>query len=127
MSTNILRGIAIGLWILTGLGFLLPALLPGSTGTRIVGPVLLALAVAWTALVPRDASAQTQEKERGWRGSAISWTALGLPRRALAAWGLLVALAVALVIIRTGDRRSFLFAAFTTLVAAVLTWNTRAR
>lgn len=107
----LIRGIALGLWILAGLAFLLGALLPGSAGGDLLGPVLLAAAVGWIGLMP---SAQTTRD-------------MPARRAFLVLLGVALAFGIALTIVRNGDRRSFLFVAFTALVAAALAYGARHR
>lgn len=107
MSSELYRGITLGLWILAGASFLLEALLPGSAGAGILGPVLLAAALGWTVIGQRD----TRSPSVG--GPVPSRAALGFLGAALAA-------GIALVIVRDGDQRSFLMVAFVAITAVVL-------
>jgi hypothetical protein len=101
----IVRGVALGLWILTGLAFLVSALFPGSTGAAFLGPLLLTCAVFLTALAPRGAVLNRKNPTR---------------RLLYMVGAALLVLAIALTIIRTGDQRSFLFALFITIAALAL-------
>lgn len=107
LPPSVFHGVAIGLWALAGLSYLVRALLPGSAAQGIAGPLLLAAAVAWTALLPTSAAARPA----------------GAPPRRLPVLllllGGLLAAGTALAIVSEGDRRSFLFIGFT--VVAVLT------
>lgn len=125
MRAELRRGAALGLWTLAGLAFLLAALFPSSAGARVLGPALVAVAVAWTALVPRGTRAQrTHLHSSGYgeqaRRRVPSGRALGL-----VALATLLALALAITIVREGDRRSFLYAAFTAVIALVLAYPSR--
>ncbi|MDP3685888.1 MAG: hypothetical protein Q8R32_03590, partial [bacterium] len=83
---TIFRGIAFGLWTLTGLSFLADALLSGAGRFSSIAPWLLAASVAWTALIP----------VHGQRPRANQSLLLTL-------FGLVLALAVSFTIIRDGD------------------------
>lgn len=105
MTSGVERGIAIGLWILAGLAFLLAAFFPGSFGRGILGPSIGALAIAWTALLPSTPFPLRRSERR-----SIVLVLLG---------GFL-AFGIALFVIRDGDRRSFLYVAFTAVAALAL-------
>lgn len=116
LASDIARGVAIGLWVLTGLAFLVVALSPGSTGGNILGPFLLTLAIFWTVvlvLAPgygrNGLKNPSHDQERRGRQRWMR----GAARLA----GFLLALGIPLVIIREGDRRSFLYVGFVALVA----------
>ncbi|TSC63422.1 MAG: hypothetical protein G01um1014106_501 [Parcubacteria group bacterium Gr01-1014_106] len=115
-SPATLRGIAIGLWILTGLVFLADALLPGIGRLPTLAPWLLAASVAWTAVIPQRESAiihdSTSRSER---------TPRPQPSRALLLIGFAFALAISFTIVRDGTNRSFLFGALTA-GAALMLW-----
>lgn len=121
MAYTFTHGIALGFWILAGLAFFMAAALPGSAVGQLAGPLLLAIAVGWTAVAIR--------RGEGVRGSGVPLlTPSQLPRfYALTLCGALVVLAVAVTVIRTGDRRSFLFAAFAVCCAVVLGWRMMGR
>lgn len=110
MNSGVARGIALGLWILTGLAFLVSALFPRSSGAAILGPVLLTLAVLTTALLPLGPTAPISQAP--------------VRRRVLLSIVVLVlALSITLTIIREGDRRSFVYVLF--VVALTLLLKTR--
>ena len=124
LASDSARGVAVGLWVLTGLAFLVAALSPGSTGGSILGPFLLTLAIFWTGVLasaPRQGRSELKHPDhdhgtRGWQTITESATRLA---------GFFLALGIPLVIIREGDRRSFLYIGFVALVA--LTFGTPRR
>lgn len=103
ISPATFRGIAIGLWVLSGLAFFADALLPHAGQFHVFAPWLLAASVAWTALMPAEHAGPQQGNQN------ILWLA-----------GLLLACTISFVIIRDGTGRSFLFIAFSGLAALVL-------
>lgn len=115
MVYTLTRGITLGLWTLTGLAFLTAAVLPGSAVGQLAGPLLLAIAVGWTATALPRASASAYERNRKGITSATL-----LRFYTLTLVGTLVALTIAVTIVHTGDRRSFLFAGFVALCAVAL-------
>ncbi|TSC72448.1 MAG: hypothetical protein G01um101438_532 [Parcubacteria group bacterium Gr01-1014_38] len=98
-----LRGITLGLWVLTGLAFLAEALLPGIGRFPLLAPWLLATSIGWVALIP----------------NRENLTRLPASRVLLLA-GFVLALATSFVLIRDGDRRSLLFAGFASLATLLL-------
>lgn len=107
MNSDARRGIVIGLWVLTGLAFLLDVLLPGSTGSGVLGPGLLAAAVASTTLFQHALDQKPVERRN---------IALGL-------LGALLAFGTAFAVISEGDRRSFLYVALVTMVTSALSFS----
>lgn len=93
--SNGVRSVTIGLWVLTGLTFLLDALLPGIGRFSTLAPWLLAASVAWTAMIPAH----------GQRARAH-------PSLVLFLLGCALAFAISFTVIRDGDRRSLLFVGF---------------
>lgn len=111
LRSSFSKGAALGLWILAGLAFLLHALFPGSTGGTVLAPVLLAAAVAVTgiAAAKRDSYKHPMSVHDTHRMFVVVGASV-------------LALLIALTIIAEGDRRSWIFAAATTLLVAVLAW-----
>lgn len=117
MAYTFTHGIALGLWILAGLAFFVAAVLPGSAVGQLAGPLLLAITVGWTAVMVRHA-----EWIKSFTPDLL--TSSKRPRvYALTLIGVLVALAITVTIIRSGDQRSFLLAAFAACCALVLGWQ----
>ena len=104
MNSELVRGVTLGLWVLSGLAFLGSVLLPGSTGAQLLGPVLIGMAVVLTALVPRRVSPVV--------GHAARWL-----YRSMIVFGTVLAFAITLVIVREGDQRSWLFVGYTAAAA----------
>lgn len=99
-----LRGVAIGLWVLTGLTFLEGALLPGGGQLHFLSPLLLAVSIVWTAVIPRLEQSAREKR----------------PRVAFLLAGSILAFATSFVLIHDGDRRSLLLVGFSTLAAVLL-------
>lgn len=106
------RGVTIGLWILAGLAFLLDVLFSRSSGGEMLGPGILALAAAWTALLAPTASGQRTGASR-----PILHVLLGT----------VLALGTAFAVIHEGDRRSLLYVALVTVFAVALGYDTHRR
>ncbi len=109
MSSELRRGIALGLWILAGLAFLVSALFPLSAGAGTAGPLLLALAAGGTALTSPSSAFGYLASRR-----------FSLPAMVVRVVVLLFVLGIALTIIRDGDRRSFWYVAGVALVALTI-------
>ena len=110
-----LRGITVGLWTLTGLTFLADALLPGIGRVAVLAPWLLAVSVAWTAMIPMRGSAITNDSTSGKKRFSRSQLS-----RVLLLLGFALALAVSFTIIRDGDRRSFVLVGFVSVIVLLL-------
>lgn len=104
MSSDVLRGVALGFWILAGLAFLSSALFPGSTGAQLLGPSFASMAAVLTALSPR-------------RSSPVVGHASPGRDRLLGVLGAMLTLAITLVIVREGDQRSWLFVIYAAAAA----------
>lgn len=106
---GITRGVAIGLWTLAGLAYVVRAITPGTAVDATVGPLLLSAAAVWTALLGRSSPPGPERN-----------APQGISRYILLALGGLCALGIAIVSLPTGDQRSFLYIAYTALIATLL-------
>lgn len=114
------RGITVGLWILTGLAFLVGALLPGSSGGDLLGPALLTLSVVWTALLKTKTGLPAVASAEAGASAKTGGQTAERTKSLLLLAGPVLALGIAFTVIREGDRRSFLYVGFAAIVALAL-------